>query len=188
MKIVEHKSGSYAPRTYHNANSADITVAIALDFNTAGERLTKKAATKRDYINFDLRHDPLECARVLYTKMLTNQYETINIAGNGVYTCSKYGYSQEDCNMWVLSLLEPIHRHLGIKAVVSGGQSGIDLAGGVAASVLDIPCTMTLPNGYKQRWEDGKDVNHSFEDISAQIESYTTLIKEKQGGVSYELN
>ena len=36
LTIQEYKSTSYAPRTYHNAHSADLTVAIACDFNTAG--------------------------------------------------------------------------------------------------------------------------------------------------------
>lgn len=44
LTILEHKSSSYAPRTYENAAKADVTIAIAVDYNTAGERLTHKAA------------------------------------------------------------------------------------------------------------------------------------------------
>ena len=47
MKIIENKSSSYAPRTFANAKSADLTIAFAIDFGTAGEQLTKKAAGQR---------------------------------------------------------------------------------------------------------------------------------------------
>lgn len=31
LTILEHKSASYSPRTYHNASVGDITIAIAVD-------------------------------------------------------------------------------------------------------------------------------------------------------------
>ena len=160
LKIVEHKSASYAPRTYHNAHSADITIAIACDFNTAGERLTKRAAGEH-YLHFQLNWQPVECARSLYRYMKKYNLKTINIAGNGIYTWSKHGYNQHQVNYWLLNLLTPVHQHLGINHIYSGGQSGTDLAGGVVSCLLDIPCTMTLPKGYKMRFEDGKDMDHS---------------------------
>lgn len=42
--IKESTSSKYTPRTYYNAKSADLTVAFAVDFSTAGERCTHKAA------------------------------------------------------------------------------------------------------------------------------------------------
>jgi len=33
LTINEHKSASYVPRTYHNASLADLTLAVAIDFN-----------------------------------------------------------------------------------------------------------------------------------------------------------
>ena len=46
-------NGSYKQRTEENAKWADVTLAIAADFNTAGEKLTKTAAGKK-YISIDL--------------------------------------------------------------------------------------------------------------------------------------
>ncbi|ASV42519.1 hypothetical protein 2016DhaA_0715 [Vibrio phage ICP1] len=162
--IQEHKSSSYAPRTYHNASVADITVAIALDFDTAGEKLTKKAAGDK-YIHFDLRSDPLPCARVLYQRMKRDGCKTMNIAGNSIYTCQKYGWIQEKVNLWLLHLLSPIHEHIGIDHLYSGAQTGLDIAAGVCSVIMDIPCTMTLPKGYKMRFEDGKDIEQSQHDV-----------------------
>ena len=45
VEFKEHTSASYAPRTWSNAAAGDITIAIAADESTAGERLTQKAAS-----------------------------------------------------------------------------------------------------------------------------------------------
>ena len=169
LKIVEHKSASYAPRTYYNAHSADVTIAVACDFSTAGERLTKKAAGEY-YLHFQLNWQPVECARSLYRYMKNYNLKTINIAGNGIYTWNKHGYDQHKVNYWLLNLLTPVHQHLGIDYIYSGGQSGTDLAGGVVSCLLDIPCTMTLPKGYKMRFEDGKDIDHSQDEVYSMVE------------------
>lgn len=47
IEILEHPSSSYAPRTWANAANSDVTIAMAVDYSTAGERLTHKAAGKR---------------------------------------------------------------------------------------------------------------------------------------------
>ena len=65
MKIVEHESAQYKPRTVHNAHTADLTVAFAEDFNSAGEKLTKREAGDR-YVAIHLSTDPLVAARMLY--------------------------------------------------------------------------------------------------------------------------
>ena len=41
--MVEHQSDAYGPRTFANVYDADITLRIAADMNSAGERLTEKA-------------------------------------------------------------------------------------------------------------------------------------------------
>ena len=83
--ILEHNSSSYAPRTYHNAQIADLTAAFAIDFSTAGEKLTNKAAQEK-YIRCDLRKEPIELARQLYKGCRAYHTKTLNIAGNGIYT------------------------------------------------------------------------------------------------------
>lgn len=42
LSLRAHRSASYPPRTFENADRAHMTAAFALDFSTAGERLTKK--------------------------------------------------------------------------------------------------------------------------------------------------
>ena len=44
LEIVAHRSPSYVPRTRENADTADLTIAVAADYSSAGERLTKRSA------------------------------------------------------------------------------------------------------------------------------------------------
>jgi hypothetical protein len=175
FEIVEHKATSYAPRTYVNASSAHLTIAIASDFGTAGERLTKKAAGSK-YMHMDINQPAIENARRLYSVMKYGGHKTLNIAGNGIYTLDKFGFSQEQVNLYVYEILSLIHTHIHLDKVVSGMQSGVDLAGAVSAKVLDIPFVGTMPRGYKQRWEDGIDVINTEEDIFGQVAQYCELL------------
>jgi len=175
--IIEHKSSSYAPRTYVNAASAQLTVAIASDFNTAGERLTKKAAGD-NYLHLDISAPAIENARKLYSVMKKYNITTLNIAGNSIHTLSKCGFTQEDVNYYVYEILALVTNHLKVDKVVSGMQSGIDLAGAVAAKVLGIPFVGTMPNGYKQRWENGVDVNSTEFNILLQMEFWCGKLQE----------
>ncbi|AUR89268.1 putative molybdenum cofactor carrier [Vibrio phage 1.121.O._10N.286.46.C4] len=172
LKIQDHDSTGYAPRTRHNANSADVTIAVAIDFSTAGERLTKSLALEGGedrYFPIYITEDPIRAARRLYLHMKKNDFKSINVAGNGIYTLSDNMYTQAEVNMYLYKLLSPIHEHLGLEHIVSGGQSGVDLAGGVAATSMDIRCQLTLPKGYKQRWEDGVDRFYSKRQIRDQV-------------------
>lgn len=175
ITINEHKSSSYAPRTYLNAASADITLAIAADFSTAGEKLTKKAAADK-YIHFSMNENPLVCARKLYKFMKDRGATSINVAGNGIYTMTKFGYSQKDCNKFLLDVLSPIHEHLGITKLVSGMQTGMDLSAAVVAEILGIDFVGTLPNGFKQRHESGLDVSHTQQEILEQIHYFSSKL------------
>lgn len=176
MKLIvqEHKSSSYAPRTYHNASVADLTIAIASDLNTAGERLTKKAAGSK-YLAIHLNDvGAVDAGRQIW-KYLHAMYGTassvINVAGNGIYTLDKYGFTQDQINQYLYDALLPVSRHLHITQIVSGGQTGVDLAGGVAGVALGIPVVLTLPKGFRQRHEDGVDVDHTMEEVIMQVRS-----------------
>ena len=96
----------------------------------------------------------------------------MNVAGNGIYTFRKYGISQEYVNLYVLSILKQVHEHWPIKKIVSGGQTGADIAGLVAGVVLDIDTEAMYPKGYKMRYENGKDVECDPEQIREMIMSY----------------
>lgn len=168
LKVLESNSSSYPPRTYHNAKTGHLTLAIAINFDSAGEKLTKKAAGDR-YLSIDINEDPLIAARSLYVKMKDAPGRVLNVAGNGIYTFKEFGWSQGKVCAYVHAVIEQVHKHLPFEKIVSGGQTGVDLAGGVAGVALNIPTEMMLPKGFIQRHEDNKDKTHTREQIVAQV-------------------
>ncbi len=170
IEVLQHRSGSYGPRTFENAKGADLTVAFATDFSTAGEKLTAKAAGDR-YLAIPLATGPLEAARMLFRACRAQHVKTLNVAGNGIYTLAKHGWTQQRTDEHVYRVLAKVHEHWALSHVRSGGQTGIDLAGVTAGYALGIPVTALLPCGFKQRYEDKADRCHSEEEIRAQIVS-----------------
>lgn len=174
---IEHKSESYAPRTYHNA-SQGVTLAIATDFTTAGEKLTHKAASGKivqiDYFN---TLDKLYPARATYSLLKKHNCHVLNIAGNGIYTLAKKGVTQEDTNQYVFDIVSLVHHHWPIERIVSGGQTGMDLEGLVAGVALGIETVGTWPKGFKMRFEDGKDVNMKEEQIMEMVYGYVERLE-----------
>lgn len=169
LEVLEHAAPTYSPRTYANARVADLTVAFAVDFGTAGERLTHKAAGER-YVGIPLDVEPLAAARMLYSAMKMRRAASLNIAGNGIYTLARHDWSQEKINQYVYDVLSKVHEHWTIQTVRSGGQTGVDLAGVTAAYALCIPATALLPKGFIQRAADKIDRSMSAEAVRAQIE------------------
>lgn len=169
---IEHKSSNYSPRTYHNA-SQGVTLAIATDFTTAGEKLTHKASNGKivqiDYFN---TLDKLYPARSVYSLLKKNNCHILNIAGNGIYTLQKKGVTQEQVNQYVFDIVSLVHHHWPIERIVSGGQTGMDLAGLVTGCALNIETIGTWPKGFKMRFEDGKDVNMTEEKIKSLVYYY----------------
>ena len=176
LRILEHSSPTYSPRTYHNARRADLTLALALDFNTAGERLTRKAAGAR-YLGISLLSDPGHAADQLLQALCERTVRILNIAGNGLYTLGRAGWAQERANAFVFAVLSRASPRWALAQVISGGQTGIDLAGITAAHALGIATEMTLPKGFLQRGADGCDRTHSAEDIRRQVEEGVTQLR-----------
>lgn len=167
ITVNEHTSASYSPRTYHNA-SQGCTLAIAVDFTTAGEKLTHKAAKgKIVQINYFNTLDKLSPARAVYSMLKKHDCHVLNIAGNGIYTLQKKGVTQEQANQYVFDIISLVHHHWPITKIVSGGQTGMDIAGLVAGCALDIETVGTWPKGLIMRFEDGKDVSMTEEKIKA---------------------
>lgn len=177
LTIKEHSSSSYGPRTKFNAESADLTIAFATDFSTAGEKLTHKVAGSR-YLGVAIDFDSLSAARKIYSRLRFFNATSINVAGNGIYTLAKTGISQEQINQFVFDAVKQAHTHWPISKIVSGGQTGVDLAGLVAAVVLDIPAVGTLPNGFIQRGLNGVDEKKSAKEIENTIIKLAFLIKD----------
>lgn len=175
LTVQEHRSESYAARTFHNASVAALTVAFTMDCRTAGERLTAKAAGDR-YVHLHLGDDLTFNARLLYRAWRPNAGQTLNVAGNGIYTLVRYEWSQERLNRYVYSVLELLNKHAPIGQIVSGGQTGVDIAGAVAGVALGIPTSVTLPAGFLQRHEDGADRRHTVDDIRHQVLAGVTTL------------
>lgn len=186
--INEHSSDKYPPRTYYNATSADLTLALAVDLNTAGEKLTHKAAGDK-YIGFQLTPNlsMLEIARPLFKALRDKGARSLNIAGNGIYTLIKYECDQKSINQFVYSLITQVHHFYPLEKIYTGGQTGVDIAGAVAGYALGIPTEVTLPKGFLQRFEDNKDVQRSqdlvFELIDSgakALEPFSPIITKRQ--------
>jgi hypothetical protein len=123
INILEHSSSSYAPRTWHNA-AQGVTLAIAVDFSTAGEKLTTKAAQKNGIVHLDARNFAtgwLPAARELFALLKETDCKVVNVAGNGIYTYAKHGFTQQGVNHMVYTVLKQVHEHWKLDHVVSGG-------------------------------------------------------------------
>jgi hypothetical protein len=178
LLIKQDKSDKYSPRTYYNAKHGDITVAFAVDLDTYGEKLTHKAAGDK-YIGFLLTDDSLtiDIARQLYKKLKANNAKTLNIAGNGIYTLKKHGCGQVFINQFTYEIISQVHKFYPLERIYTGGQTGVDIAGAIAGYTLNIPTEVTLPFGYKQRFENGKDINQTEHDILTQIQNGSLALK-----------
>lgn len=164
VRYVESE-GSYSQRTYENANAdeVDCTIAIAVNFNTLGERCTKKAAGKK-YLPIEIKDCSDFTVNVVAEKIARyfsnkgNQPIGLNIAGNGIFTLKESGISQNDIDLFVSKVMMSA-RSMGvnISSIRSGGQSGVDEAAIVAANVLDVPATIRAPKGYKYRDANNRD-------------------------------
>ena len=176
IQVLQTSTTEYKPRTEQNARSSDLTVAFAEDFSSLGEKLTKKVAGE-NYVAIHLSTDPLEAARTLYRNLKSRNGKILNVAGNGIYTLVKFGWSQEKLDKYVFDVIAKVHEHWPIERVISGGQTGVDISGVIAAHALDIDVVATLPKGFKQRGEDHHDFYQTKDDVFNQIESGALRIK-----------
>lgn len=173
--LQQHESQKYPPRTYFNAGQADITIAFASDFSTAGEALTRKAAGAK-YLPISLSADPVIAARAIYRELRARNATVINIAGNGIYTLIGHGWTQESLNAHLHSILSLVFRHWKIAKLVSGGQTGVDVAGLVVGAALGIAAVGTLPKGFLQRGANNKDVERDPKELESEIRAWAAKL------------
>lgn len=169
----EYKGYGYSARTYENARKADLTLALAVDFTTAGEKCTEKAAgntripvilngplisgrTIEDFVRQLITDINLKC-RVL---SIDKGNLRLNIAGNGIYTLAKSGYTQADTDKLITDVLAGIQDRDGIhiSSIRSGGQTGVDEAGIKAGVALGLPTTVLAPKGWAFRTANRQDI------------------------------
>lgn len=167
IEFIEDRCANYQHRTFINADSADVTLAFAIDFTTPGEICTEKACKICEKPIFQLEvnkngrlnKDEEEEIEELYRYIKTYNCTSINIAGNGIYTFNKYGISQSRINDLVTNVLAHLlERGCNIKEIRSGGQSGADEAGIIAGIRLGINSICLFPKGYRFRDINNKDV------------------------------
>lgn len=171
ITFKEHSSTHYAARTKENA-SKDATLAIAEDFNSLGEKATKKLVLEQKKQYFAMPIDKWIVANqevknnVIFSivKRLNDvNAKTLNIAGNGIYTL-KGKYTQKEVDQYTYDILKAIINHPNLKnkieSVVTGGQTGFDEAGAKAAQRLGIPTIINAPKGWKFRDINGKDISN----------------------------
>jgi hypothetical protein len=176
MEIIfeEHKEPGYVGRTVENA-SADVTVAIATNFGSPGEILTKKAALDQGkiYVPIDIKEgliiresDVEALVKALNSAQGNNildNHVTLNIAGNGMFTM-RNKYTQEDLDRYVFLLLKDVIDSPDLKVNIvhirTGGQTGLDESGAKAGSLLEIPTLVMCPKGWLYRDSLGKDIEN----------------------------
>jgi predicted NAD-dependent protein-ADP-ribosyltransferase YbiA (DUF1768 family) len=167
-KFEEDQSTGYKQRTIKNA-SADATIAIAVDFNSAGEILTKNSVLNQGKVYMPIDGNRLEVTKERVDKIVNalnsigKDEISLNIAGNGIYTM-RDKYTQEQVDKFTYDLLKAIVESSDLKVKISsirtGGQTGFDEAGAKAGIKLGIPVTVLAPKGWKFRDINGKDISN----------------------------
>lgn len=171
--LEEDKDSGYGPRTAINAREAEVTMAIAIKFDSAGEKLTKSMVQK--YGNLYIPISPSGTIQEKADKIVPLLNKTFygikhsikfNIAGNGIYTM-KGVMTQEECDEFTYQLLHCIVNHpdlkIKIKSIRSGGQTGFDEAGLKAGIKLGIDTIGLYPKGYKIRDLEGDKIQTRME-------------------------
>jgi len=188
--LEEDQDSSYVPRTEVNAKQADVTFAIAINFDSAGEKLTKGMAKKHGklYIPVSPSGNIKEKADrivALLNKTFEGKKHSIsfNVAGNGITTL-KGILTQNQCDEFTYSLFKEIINHIELKVKIksfrSGGQTGFDEAGIKAGIKLGIDTTAYFPKGYRVRDLEGDKTQSRIEvfrrlDIKQRIKVFVDM-------------
>ena len=173
--FLEDKARNYAHRTRLNAEWSDITLALAVDFDSPGEVTTRKAAGEK-YIGYPLPCSPEDYAypgisrgrgraavediarKILAHPAYRQEGIRLNIAGNGEVTLRQHGLYSALVTGFICDVFRTFQQSGGrILEVRSGGQSGVDEAGVIAAQREKIPCSILAPKGFRWRDEAGNE-------------------------------
>jgi hypothetical protein len=175
LRLLTDLSYSYVPRTTANAEAADVTVAFAVDFNTGGEKLTRAKAGPR-YVGIPFGSDVAAAAEKLADFIVKREGTSLNVAGNGIYTLTEHGVSQARANKWVLDVLALVVKKVTLADLRSGGQTGIDQAGLVAALVLGIPALGYYPKNFRRRNAKGEEFTSTEPAVRKELEQQAAAL------------
>ena len=185
--LEENESKNYKPRTEVNAKSAELTIAIALKHDTAGERVTKEFVAKHNkkYIAVRPEGNIKEKAEKIVDKINEfnlPQYICLNVAGNGLYTISGE-MNQQQADDFTYQLLKSITENPKLKSKIalvrSGGQTGFDEAGAKAGLKLGLSTIVHMPKGFLIRTQDGRDVTMSAEHAKHRFDIGEPIVEKK---------
>lgn len=168
-RIMEDSARNYGHRTWANAAWSDITLALATDFSSPGEITTRRAAGDK-YLRYPLTRNlkkrltyPLDGereAQKIARMIRSHSYYKengirLNIAGNGLVTLLRSGVDTQTVAAFIGVIFTACKKE-GVKIleVRSGGQSGVDEAGIIAAQRNKMKCSILAPKGF--RWRDKK--------------------------------
>ena len=180
IEFIQHSSTYYQHRTLDNIKCADITIAIAVDPYTAGEKCTAKYARQENktYRLIVINNKQLPAHMVDSTIRAAQQLSSqkngihINIAGNGIYTLKKFDITQKEADNIVEQIIQKlIDSKVKILSIRSGGQTGIDESGLKVADKLGIKAICLAPKGWRFR-----DINNT--DIYNEIQFKSRFNKE----------
>lgn len=169
IEFLEHHSERYPPRTYENAG-ADATIAFAFDFETSGERLTRKyvQVQKKLYFRVDLFIFTDSDIKEIIDQLIKHKVKTLNVAGNSMKTIAaiakrrKCTWDQELIDGVIYRFFAKSIRVYGLELdqIRSGGQSGADEAGLKAAIAHGIPAFCLAPKGWPFLTPEGKTIRN----------------------------
>ncbi|HEY6436146.1 MAG TPA: putative molybdenum carrier protein, partial [Ignavibacteriaceae bacterium] len=133
-----------------------------------GEKLTKRKAGDK-LIAVSPWETPFKSAERIVDFLQRKGARTLNIAGNGIYTWAKFKWDQDKLNIYMALMLQEVHRKHPIESIRSGGQTGADWAGLVAAEHLNIPGVGYFPKGFLQRGVNNIDFTQNKQELTKKM-------------------
>jgi predicted NAD-dependent protein-ADP-ribosyltransferase YbiA (DUF1768 family) len=168
IKFNKVAESGYPERTKYNAQTSDIT----FDFSktSAGSGATKNyAGNKWNWVGVNnnglMTGNKNKLANVIAENLLNGK--TVNIAGHGNYKSPRKGLTtsvlQSVIDNELIEVMQLVNEKIGDKTVtgkiISGGQSGFDLAGVKAANMFGIPTEVNYSGKGLYRDATGTDID-----------------------------
>lgn len=175
-------SAHYGPRTVSNASASDYTIAVALNFDSKGEQLTRRAAGDK-HLPIRFGGDPakvgLEVGDFLSKSGKTDL--VLNVAGNSLNTFKKIDptVEQDAINKWMYLFLREVTSKVSVKMIISGGQTGSDVAGLIAGLALGLKVHGHYPKGFLMRNGNGEDCTYPETAVRARILARADMLAEE---------
>lgn len=190
IELTTTSSNGFSERTKINAKSSNLTIYL-YDENfetTSGRTLTQKYAQvfipmcyqKGVKAAVELLKNSLEDLKI---EKLKEKEFIINIAGNSISRFGSYDLWQPRLNAFMYVLLfntKKVVESKGLRlSVRSGGQSGADWAGLIAANAIGLNGVGLFPAGFRQRDDTNKDCFSTREHVAFILSGETVrLLKE----------